>query len=220
MCHDFWILSLKIQCLHFCFFCFFVSRKRMPLTDWCGLSRFIFEPSDRQNRILEHLIHLGACHCGYLSHTFLTLELSPRDHNSISYRATNKNSQKTVTDVPLRWKNHNLPFFSSTSIIFSTCVCIMSRSSRNSEIFRENFGQIFFGLELVWVWWTMRAGSFFKGGLIEIWLIPSLQFTFLFYVFGRNNDSKIHKIQKKSSGCPKSSGTADTPHCFHYCVHV
>ena len=76
----------------FVFFLFLVSRKRMPLTDWCGRSRFIFEPSDRQNRILEHLIHLGACHCGY----FLTLELSPRDHNSISYRATNKNTQKRL----------------------------------------------------------------------------------------------------------------------------
>ena len=58
----------------------------------------------------------------------------------------------------------------------------------------------------------------FEGGLIKFWLIPSLQFTFLFYVFGRNNDSKIHKIQKKPSGCPKSEPRI--PHCFHYCVHV
>ena len=42
----------------------------------------------------------------------------------------------------------------------------------------------------------------FEGDLIKFWLIPSLQFTFLFYVFGRNNDSKIHKIQKSRPDVP------------------
>ena len=197
------------------FFLFLVSRKRMPLTDWCGLSRFIFEPSDRQNRILEHLIHLGACHCGY----FLTLELSPRDHNSISYRATNKNTQKLLLmsrcgeKITTYHFSHRRQLFSR--LVFVSCHDRHEILKFFLKILVENFGRNFFGLEVVWVWW----GGFNFQGRSNRDLINS-KFTIYVYVFGRNNDSKIHKIQKKSSGCPKSSGTADTPHCFHYCVHV
>ena len=78
----------------------------------------------------------------------------------------------------------------------------MSRSS-NSEIFVkilvENFGSSQGSVDHG-AWDGLNFDE--EGSLIKFWLIPSLQLYVLFYVFGRNNDSKIYQIQKSRPDVP------------------